>query len=266
MGFEDYEHLRFEHRDHGVLLITIDRPEKYNAADEQTHTELARVWKDVSADPRTRVAVITGAGKAFSAGGDLAMVERMAGNYDAVTHMLTEMSDLVYNIINCDKPIVSAINGVAVGAGTVAALLADVAIAAEDARIGDGHVKLGVAAGDHAAIIWPLLAGMAKARYYLLTGEMITGAEAERIGMVAKALPRDQVLDEALRVADVLATGAQQAIRLTKRSLNNWLRQAGPTFDQSAAYEMLTFLGPDVVEGYTALREKRPPQFPSARS
>jgi enoyl-CoA hydratase len=264
VGFEDYEQLRFEHRDHGVLLITIDRPDKYNAADEQMHTELTRVWNDVSADPQTRVAVITGAGRAFSAGGDLAMVERMAGNYDAVSHMLTEMSELVYNIINCEKPIVSAINGVAVGAGTVAALLADIAIAAEDAKIGDGHVKLGVAAGDHAAIIWPLLAGMAKARYYLLTGEMITGAEAERVGMVAKALPRDQVLGEALRVAETLATGAQQAIRLTKRSLNNWLRQAGPTFDQSAAYEMLTFMGPDVVEGVAALREKRAPSFPSA--
>ena len=264
MGFEDYEQLTFERRDHGVLLITIDQPHKYNAADEQMHTELATVWNDVAADPQTRVAVITGAGKAFSAGGDLAMVERIAGDYDRVQHMLKEMSDLVYNIINCDKPIVSAINGVAVGAGTVAALLADVAIVAEDAKIGDGHVKLGVAAGDHAAIIWPLLAGMAKARYYLLTGEMITGAEAERLGMVAKALPRDQVLDEALRVADVLARGSQQAIRLTKRSLNNWLRAAGPTFDQSAAYEMLTFMGPDVVEGYTALREKRAPVFPSA--
>lgn len=265
MSFEDYEQLSFTRHDHGVLLITIDRPEKYNAADEQMHTELTRVWTDVSADPGTRVAVITGAGKAFSAGGDLAMVERMAGDYDRVGHMLGEMSDLVYNIINCEKPVVSAINGVAVGAGTVAALLADIAIAAEDARIGDGHVKLGVAAGDHAAIIWPLLAGMAKARYYLLTGEMITGAEAERVGMVAKALPREQVLDEALRVADALATGSQQAIRLTKRSLNNWLRSAGPIFDQSAAYEMLTFLGPDVVEGAAALREKRPPRFPSAR-
>lgn len=265
MTYEDYRQLTFTRRDNGVLLITIDRPEKYNAADEEMHGELARVWNDVSTDPETRVAVITGAGKAFSAGGDLAMVERMAGDYDRVTHMLKEMSDMVYGIINCEKPIVSAINGVAVGAGTVAALLADVAIVAEDAKIGDGHVKLGVAAGDHAAIIWPLLAGMAKARYYLLTGEMITGAEAERIGMVAKALPREQVLDEALRVADVLATGAQQAIRLTKRSLNNWLRSAGPTFDQSAAYEMLTFLGPDVVEGYTALREKRPPRFPSAQ-
>jgi enoyl-CoA hydratase len=266
MGFDDYQQLTFSRRDNGVLLITLDNPAKYNAADEVMHTELARVWKDVAADPETRVAVITGAGKAFSAGGDLAMVERMAGDYDRVSHMLGEMSDLVYNIINCEKPIVSAINGVAVGAGTVAALLADVAIAAEDAKIGDGHVKLGVAAGDHAAIIWPLLAGMAKARYHLLTGEMITGAEAERVGMVAKALPREQVLDEALRVAGTLATGAQHAIRLTKRSLNNWLRSAGPTFDQSAAYEMLTFMGPDVVEGYTALREKRAPNFPSTQN
>jgi len=262
--FDDYEQLTFTRRDHGVLLITIDRPEKYNAADERMHGELARVWLDVDADPDVTVAVITGAGKAFSAGGDLEWIERMAGDYDRVQAMLKEAGELVYNIINCEKPIVSAINGVAVGAGTVAALLADVAIAAEDARIGDGHVRLGVAAGDHAAIIWPLLAGMAKARYYLLTGEMVTGAEAERLGMVAKALPRDQVLDEALRVADVLATGSRSAIRLTKKTLNNWLRSAGPIFDQSLAYEALTFMGPDVVEGYTAIREKREPRFPSA--
>lgn len=264
MSIDGYEQLTFSRRDNGVLVITIDRPDKYNAADEQMHAELAGVWKDVDADPETRVAIITGAGKAFSAGGDLAMVQRLAGNYDETLRMLKEMSDLVYNMIGCDKPIISAINGAAVGAGAVAALMADIAIAAEDARIGDGHVKLGVAAGDHAAIIWPLLAGMAKARYYLLTGEMLTGAEAERLGMVAKAVPAGQVLDEALRVADVLATGSQPAIRLTKRALNNWLRIAGPMFDQSAAYEMLTFLGPDVVEGYTALREKRPPRFPSA--
>ncbi|GAB3301014.1 enoyl-CoA hydratase/isomerase family protein [Epidermidibacterium keratini] len=265
MSLDDYEQLEFERREHGVLLITINRPEKYNAADEQMHSELANVWKDVAADPDVRVAVITGAGKAFSAGGDLAMVERMAGDYDRVSHMLEEMSELVYNIINCPKPIVSAINGVAVGAGTVAALLADIAIMADDARIGDGHVKLGVAAGDHAAIIWPLLVGMARAKYYLMTGEMVTGVDAAQMGLVAKSLPRDDVLPEALRVAEVLATGAQPAIRLTKKTLNNWLRLAGPTFDQSAAYEMLTFMGPDVIEGYTALREKRDPKFPSAQ-
>ncbi|NKY52286.1 enoyl-CoA hydratase/isomerase family protein [Nocardia vermiculata] len=265
MDFSTYEQLTFKRLDQGVLLITIDRPEKYNAADEQMHAELARVWTDVSADPETRVAVITGAGKAFSAGGDLAMVERMAGNHERVANMLHEMSDLVYNMINCEKPVVAAINGVAVGAGLVVALLSDISICAEDAKLGDGHVKLGVAAGDHAAILWPLLSGMAKAKYYLLTGEMIGGAEAERIGMVTSAVPREQVLDDALTVANKLAGGSQLAIRWTKKALNNWLKQAGPIFDQSAAYEMLCFMGPDVTEGYTALREKRAPQFPSAQ-
>lgn len=265
MAWSDYERLTFQQRPHGVLLITMNRPEKYNAADEVMHNELSRVWADVSRDPDVRVAVVTGAGRAFSAGGDLAMVERMAGDHDRVSHMLSEMSDLVYTMVNCEKPIVSAINGVAVGAGTVVALLADISVCAEDARIGDGHVKLGVAAGDHAAIIWPLLAGMAKARYHLMTGEMVTGVDAERMGLVSKVLPRDEVLAEALRIADGLATGSQQAIRLTKRALNSWLRTAGPIFDQSAAYEMLCFMGPDVVEGAAALREKRAPRFPSAQ-
>ncbi len=265
MDYGGYQHLLFERRDHGVLLITLNRPDSYNAADEIMHAELARVWTDVARDDQARVAVVTGAGRAFSAGGDLAMVERMAGDYDKVTGMLTEMSDLVYNIINCEKPVVSAINGVAVGAGLVVALLADISICAEDARLGDGHVKLGTVAGDHAAILWPLLCGMAKARYYLLTGEMITGAEAERIGLVSKCVPREEVLAEAFRVADTLATGSQLAIRLTKRALNGWLRNAGALCDQSAAYEMLTFMGPDLREGVDALRARRPPDFPSAR-
>lgn len=264
MHFQSYDRLSFTRHKNGVLLITMDRPDKYNAADEQMHGELARVFRDVSDDPQTRVVVITGAGKAFSAGGDLAMVERVAGDPERVDHMLREMGEIVYTIINCDKPVVSAINGVSVGAGTVVGLLSDISIIAEDAMLGDGHIKLGVAAGDHAAMIWPLLCGMAKSRYYLLTGEMLTGAEAERIGLVSKSLPRDDVLKEAMRVAQVLATGPQQAIRLTKRTLNSWLRQASPIFDQSAAYEMLCFMGPDVIEGYSALREKRDPAFPSA--
>jgi enoyl-CoA hydratase len=265
MDYGGYQKLLFERRDNGVLLITLNRPDSYNAADETMHRELAAVWADVARDDQTRVAVVTGAGKAFSAGGDLAMVERMAGDYAKVTRMLTEMSDLVYNMINCDKPVVSAINGVAVGAGLVVALLADVSICAADARLGDGHVRLGAAAGDHAAIIWPLLCGMARARYYLLTGEMVSGTEAERIGLVSKCVPREQVLSEAFRVADTLALSSQLAVRLTKRALNGWLRAAGPLFDQSAAYEMLTFMGEDLREGVTALRAKRPPDFPSAR-
>jgi enoyl-CoA hydratase len=261
MDLASYQHLKFERHPDGVMLITLNRPEVLNAANEEMHAELARVWADINLDSDTRVAVVTGAGRAFSAGGDLAMVERQIGNYDLVTSMLREMSDLVYNMANCEKPIVSAINGVAVGAGLVVALLADISICAADARLGDGHVRLGVAAGDHAAIIWPLLCGLAKAKYYLLTGEMVTGQEAERIGLVSKALPREEVLAEAMSVASRLATGPQLAVRLTKRALNGWIRNAGPIFDQSAAYEMLTFMGEDIKEGLASLREKRAPQF-----
>lgn len=265
MDYGAYEYLRFERREHGVLLITLDRTERLNAANEEMHTELATVWSDVARDEETRVAVVTGAGTAFSAGGDLDMVERMAGDQQRVSYILTEMSDIVYGIVNCDKPVVSAINGAAVGAGLVVGLLADISIAAEDARITDGHLRLGVAAGDHAAIVWPLLCGMAKAKYYLLTADVVDGAEAERIGLVSKCVPGEALQDTAMDVATRLATGPQLALRWTKRSLNNWLRQAGPIFDQSAAYEMLTFMGDDVGEGVAALREKRRPAFPSAR-
>jgi enoyl-CoA hydratase len=261
MDLARYQHLKLEPQHNGVLLITLNRPEVLNAAHEEMHSELAAIWTDVSKDEQTRVAVVTGAGRAFSAGGDLGMVERQIGDYGRVTAMLTEMSDLVYNMVNCEKPIVSAINGVAVGAGLVVALLADISICAADARLGDGHVRLGVAAGDHAAIIWPLLCGLARSKYYLMTGEMVTGEEAERIGLVSKALPADQVLAEAFRVADQLASGPQLAIRLTKRALNGWIRNAGPIFDQSAAYEMLTFMGDDIREGLASLREKRTPDF-----
>ncbi len=261
MEFARYQHLKLERKPDGVLLITLNRPEVLNAAHEEMHSELAAIWTDINGDEETRVAVVTGAGRAFSSGGDLGMVKRQVGDYGRVTGMLAEMSDLVYNMVNCSKPIVSAINGVAVGAGLVVALLADISICATDARLGDGHVRLGVAAGDHAAIIWPLLCGLAKSKYYLMTGEMVTGDEAERIGLVSKAVPNGQVLPEALRVAGHLATGPQLAIRLTKRALNGWIRGAGPIFDQSAAYEMLTFMGEDVKEGLASLLEKRNPEF-----
>ena len=243
MDYSGYDRLLFERRPDGVLLITMNRPEVYNAADEAMHKQLATVWTDISRDEQTRAVVITGAGKAFSAGGDLAMVARQAGDYQRVSSMLGEMSDLVYNLINCEKPVISAINGVAVGAGLVVALLADISVCAEDARLGDGHVRLGVAAGDHAAIIWPLLCGMAKARYYLMTGEMVTGQEAERIGLVSKALPREDVLDEALRIAGVLATGSQHAIRLDQEGAEQLAQDGRARFDASAAYEMLTLHG-----------------------
>src|SRR5690242_10366091 len=265
MDYSDYQHLTFERKPHGVVLITINRPERLNATNDRLHWELTQVWLTFDADDEARVAVITGAGRAFSAGGDMDMVEANARDPRRLGRILREASDLVYNMMNTDKPIVSAINGVAVGAGLVVALMADVSIMSETARFTDGHTKLGVVAGDHAAILWPLLCGMAKAKYYLLTSEFIDGREAERIGLGRLCAPAEQVLPKALDVADRLARGSQLAIRWTKRSLNNWLRQAGPIFDQSIALEMLTFMDEDVREGLAAIREKRPPAFPSGR-
>jgi enoyl-CoA hydratase/carnithine racemase len=261
VDFGAYEHLRFERRAHGVLLVTIDRPERMNAANERLHAELAGVWREVDADEEVRVAVVTGAGRAFSAGGDLEMVQRMAGDYRRVASMATEAAGLVTSMIDCEKPIVSAINGTAVGAGLAVALMADISIIAEDARLSDGHLRLGVVAGDHAAIVWPLLCGMAKAKYYLLTADFIDGREAERIGLVSRAVPREDVLETALEVAERIAAGPQDAARWTKRTLNHWLRQAIPAFDASVAYEMLSFMGSDVSEGAQAIVERRAPEF-----
>lgn len=265
MTYADYQHLTFDRRPNGVLLVTLNRPEALNATNARMHWELTQVWLTADADPTVRVVLVTGAGKAFSAGGDLQLVEEMAGNPEAMARTLREAADLVYNMVNLDKPVVSAINGVAVGAGLVVALLADVSIIAETARLTDGHTRLGVAAGDHAALIWPLLCGMAKARYYLLTADFVDGREAERIGLVSLCVPPAALMDRAWQVANQLAAGSQHAIRWTKRALNNWLRQAGPIFDQSLALEMLTFMYPDVREGVAAIREKRAPAFPSAR-
>ncbi|RME43629.1 MAG: enoyl-CoA hydratase [Caldilineae bacterium] len=264
MDYSDFQHILFERREPGIMLITFNRPEVLNAADARLHTEMTAVWETIDRDPDVRVAVVTGAGRAFSAGGDLRMVENAHRNYDEIVRILNEARELVYNILRCQTPIVSAINGAAVGAGLVVALLADISIAAEEARLGDGHVRLGVAAGDHAAILWPLLCGMAKAKYYLLTGEFITGREAERIGLVSMAVPGEEVLERALAVATTLANGPRHAIQFTKRALNQWMLQAGPIFDHAMALEMLGFFSDDLMAGVEGLRTRKPPRFPSA--
>jgi enoyl-CoA hydratase len=261
MPYDDYERLRFERRDGGVLLITIDRPERLNATDERLHSELARVWRDLARDSETGAAVVTGAGKAFSAGGDLEMVERMSGDYRRVAAMAGEAAELVLSMIDCETPIVSAINGTAVGAGLAVALMADISVIGENVRLTDGHLRLGVGAGDHAVLVWPLLCGMAKAKYYLLTADFIDGREAERTGLVSRCVPDARVLEEALEIAGRVAAGPRQAARWTKRTLNHWLRSALPAFDASVAYEMLAFMGEDVREGASALRERREPRF-----
>ncbi|MDQ7980225.1 enoyl-CoA hydratase/isomerase family protein [Paraburkholderia sp. SARCC-3016] len=268
--YERYESLRVQRHPHGIVEIVMSgegaNRSKLATANALMHRELAEIWRDVDRDPDARVALIRGDGKGFSAGGDLELVEQMAGDFAVRTRVWREARDLVYNVINCGKPIVSAMHGPAVGAGLVAGLLADISIAAKSARIIDGHTRLGVAAGDHAAIVWPLLCGMAKAKYYLLLCEPVSGEEAERIGLVSLAVDERDLLPKAFEIAQRLSKGSQTAIRWTKYALNNWLRSAGPTFDTSLALEFMGFAGPDVHEGVTSLRERRAPDFPGSET
>ena len=258
--YADFPDLTLDRPSPGVLRITLDGP-GLNAVDHAVHRQLADVWRVVDRDPDTKVALLQGAGRAFSAGGSFELIESTITDYEARVRILREARDLVFNVIDCSKPIVSAMHGPAVGAGLAAGLLADISIVARTARIIDGHTRLGVAAGDHAAICWPLLCGMAKAKYHLLTCEELSGEEAERIGLVSLCVDDDQVHAKALEVAEQLAGGAQSAIRWTKQVLNGWYRSQTAIFDASLAYEFLGFGGPDAQEGLASHREKRAPRF-----
>lgn len=261
MDHSHYEYLSLDLRSNGVLTVTFDNPDKLNAVTERGHYELVRIWPEIDADPNVRVVLLRGEGRAFSAGGDYQMIDNIVSDPSTHRRVLKETRDLVRNIIECSKPIVSAINGVAVGAGLAAALLADIPVAARSARLLDGHTNIGVTAGDHAAVIWPLLVGMAKSKYHLLTNRPIDGEMAERIGLVAEVVDDAELAAFTEALADELADGAQESIQWTKHTLNHWLRMAYPIFDASVAYEFLGFHGPDVAEGVAASREKRRPDF-----
>lgn len=260
MIHERFPSLRFERPADGVLNLVLDGP-GLNAVGPDAHRELAEVWPVVDTDASVRVVLVSGAGRAFSAGGSFELLEALTTSAEARARVKDEARALVYNLLDCSKPIVSAIHGPVVGAGLVVALLADISVAARSARIIDGHTRLGVAAGDHAAMCWPLLGGMAKAKYYLLTCEPLSGAEAERIGMVSLVVDDDQLTERALAVATDLAAGAQDAIRGTKRTLNHWYRAMLPAFEESLDLEFAAFESADAAEGLAAHLEKRPPQW-----
>src|SRR5437868_78347 len=257
-----FENLRVDGPDQdGVIELVLDAPH-LNAVSEAAHGELAEIWREFDADPEVMAVLLRGEGEGFSAGGSFDLVEKLTNDYSVRTRTMREARDLVYNIIDCSKPTVSAIHGPAVGAGLVAGILADVSVVAANAKIIDGHTRLGVAAGDHAAICWPLLCGMAKAKYYLMTCRPLTGAEAERIGLVSLCVDEAELLPTAREIARELALGAPTAIRWTKQSLNAWYRQvAGAVFDSSLALEFYGFSGPEVREGLASHRERRKPDF-----
>jgi enoyl-CoA hydratase len=255
-----FAHLTFNRPDDGILEVVLDGP-NLNAVSEAMHTELAELWPVIHRDESVRAVLVRGAGRAFSAGGSFDLIDHIIEDPAARARLFEETKDLVHNLVNCDTPIVSAIHGPAVGAGLVVALLADVSIAARSAKIVDGHTRLGVTAGDHSVICWPLLCGMAKAKYYLLTCEALTGEEAERIGLVSLCVDDDELVERATAIARRLAEGSVTATRWTKHALHHWYRQAGPAFDASVALEMLGFGMADAREGVASHRERRAPRF-----
>jgi enoyl-CoA hydratase len=258
--YSEYGRLKFDRPHPHVLRVTIATETKHNLMDPELHKELGDIWRDVEADQTVSAAILTAEGVSFSAGGN---IKRQKDTYEFEDRARTmkEAHNIVYNMINCPKPIVSAVRGWAVGAGLACALLADISVVAKDAKLLDGHTRIGVAAGDHAVMLWPLLCGMARAKYYLLLSEPVSGIDAERIGLVTMAVEDAELDAKAVEVASRLAEGAPSAIRWTKHALNNWFRQAGPLFDASLALEILGFFGPEVKEGRAAVLERRPANF-----
>jgi enoyl-CoA hydratase len=256
-----YTRLKFDRPAERVLRITLSSPLKMGAMDAAMHREVSEIWADVDADDTVSAVIITGEGKTFSAGGDLNHERKVCDDYQLRMQAMSEAKRLVMGMLECRKPIVGAARGWAVGAGLACLILADISIASKDAKFSDGHLKIGVAAGDHATIVWPLLCGMAKAKYFLLTAETFTGEEAERMNLISLALPDEEVEERAVKIATGLANSAPAAVRWTKTMLNHWVKQAAPIFDASLALEFMGMGGPEGREGIDAFLQKRKPSF-----
>lgn len=260
--YENYAAIRVEGPDESGIITVYLGGHSLHALGADAHRELVDVWVDIARDEQARVVIIRGEGEeVYSAGGSFDVVEAGIEEYGARSTVMREARDLVRNIIECPVPIIAAVNGPASGAGLATAMLADISVAGRRARIVDGHVRLGIGAGDHAAIAWPMLASMAKVKYHLLLNEVLTGEEAERIGLVSTVVDDELVQQTARDIAERLAKGSKDALWATKHSLNHWYRQAYPIFDVSLAYEFYGFGGPDIVEGVESFREKRKPNF-----
>ncbi|MCP5071169.1 MAG: hypothetical protein GY946_31790 [bacterium] len=260
----DYSHYQFldVSMDDGIATITLNRPERRNAAHEAMHAEFEEVFKQVGEDDDIRVIVLTGAGEAFCAGGDAESMDTGEFNPKGPRIPFNGVRRLVNHMLDVEQPIIGAINGDAAGLGASLALLCDITFAAENARIGDTHVKMGLVAGDGGAVIWPALIGMARAKQYLFTGDWVSGTEAERIGLVNFALPTEEVLPKATAFARRLANGAPMAIRWTKYSMNKLLRdQVNLVLDTSMFLEAATMGTEDLQEAAKAFLEKRPAKF-----
>ena len=259
--YDDYRMLSVRNEDR-ILTITLERPDQLNAVNTTLHSELARIFVDVKHDPDADVIVLTGRGRAFSAGGDLDWMDQAIENPESFEEVGREAKETVFNQLDLDKPLICRMNGHAIGLGASLACLCDIVVAADTAKIGDPHVSVGLVAGDGGALIWPQLCGYTKARYYLFTGEAMTAAEAERIGLVSKVVPAAELDEAVYGLARKIAKGPLKAIRWTKITTNLPLKAIFHShFDAGLAYELMSNLTADHREAVAAFREKRDPVF-----
>ena len=261
MGYDAYRAIRFE-RVGEVLRVVIDHPDnEINAVDDTLHRELTRLFRELKQEREARAVLLTGAGKCFSAGGSFDWFPQLQ-DPTAMEHLRRDAKQLIWDLLDVETPIVVAVNGPAVGLGASIALLCDVIFMADSASIADPHVRVGIVAGDGGAVIWPLILGPARAKQYLLTGDPVDAATAERIGLVNRVVPAAEVDAEAMKFAQRLAAGAPLAVQYTKQAVNKLIKDALNTaFDFSTAMEIVTFKSEDHREALAALREKRAPRF-----
>lgn len=260
MDYSGYRFIQAERRGN-VLTLTLDNP-PMNSVQMELHNELSRIFHDVQVDHDADVVVLTGRGNVFSAGGDIPNMQRRIDDPELFNRKNVEMKRIVFGLIELEKPIVCRINGDCMGLGATLALLCDLIVAVDTARIADPHVKMGYVAGDGGAIIWPQLIGFARAKEYLLLGDALTAVEAARIGLINHAVPAAELDEKVRSIVDRLANGATKATRWTKTAINLQLRQiAHAQLDASLAYEALTNMSADHQEAVNAFKEKRKPRF-----
>ena len=262
VDYSGYRYLVVDVKD-GIAFVTINRPDRLNACDREGHAEFPRILRDIARDDEVKVAVITGAGHAFSTGGDLDFLGYMNAHPDELPGLLDEVREMINAHIDLEKPVIAAINGLAMGAGAMFGLLCDFVIVERQAKIADGHIRAALAAGDGGVLILPLTVGLTRAKRYLLTGDWLSAQEAERIGLVTEVVEEGESLTRATEIAERLAAGPQTAIRYTKRALNQWLRLGATTaFDYSLALEMMTFVTDDMKNAIKDLKAKGPGAIP----
>lgn len=264
VSYEKYQYIKVENRD-GIATVTLNRPELLNAVNPEVHAELEYIFMDIARDESINVVVLTGAGRAFSAGGDIKRMAERANTQAGFEYAIRvpEKTRRIYNtLLEVEQPIIAAINGDAIGLGANIALFCDITVASETARLGDTHVKVGLVAGDGGAIIWPLLVGPQRAKEFLMRGMLVKGAEAAQIGLVNHAVPAEDVMAKAYAIAEELAALPKWAVRWTKLSMNkNLKQQLNLTLDTSISYEALSMQTYDYGEAARAFAEKRKPVF-----